>query len=308
MKATIITHSDCLAHGTTPGHKEVPERLSAVMEIFEQAEIINAPLADKEDLLRAHTDKHIDNILQAVSEGETVSLDFDTNLGTHTANAALRSAGAGTFGLDQLIAGKLETPFCAVRPPGHHAEPEKAMGFCYFSNVAITALRAKYVHKIKRIAIVDFDVHHGNGTQACLENEDGLYFASIHQHPHYPNTGKVVDHDTSCVIRNVPLKGGISAERWRDAFKEKIISDLHSFKPQLIIVSAGFDAYKNDPYGGFNLVAEDYAWLGTELGSLAKIYSDKRIISLLEGGYDLTNLAMAAKAYQDALMQSLRVE
>ena len=132
-----------------------------------------------------------------------------------------------------------------------------------------------------------------------------MYFGSIHQHPHYPNTGKIVEHKTGCIIRNVPLEGGISATHWREKFNEIIIADLHKFKPQLIIVSAGFDAYKNDPYGGFNLETEDYAWLGKELGLLAKMYSHGQIVSIMEGGYDLTNLANAAKAYQDALMESL---
>ncbi|MEE9327668.1 MAG: histone deacetylase family protein [Cocleimonas sp.] len=305
MKPTIITHKDCLTHGTITDHKEIPERLSAVIDIFDQAEIINAPFVEKEDLLRAHTQQHIDRILQPMSEGETLALDYDTNLDSNTADAALRSAGASTYALDQLLAEKFEAPFCAVRPPGHHAEPEQAMGFCYFSNVAITALRAKYVHKVKRVAVVDFDVHHGNGTQACLTNEEGMYFGSIHQHPHYPNTGKVVEHKTACIIRNVPLEGGISAKHWREAFNQKIIADLHAFKPRLIIVSAGFDAYKNDPYGDFNLETQDYAWLGTELGSLAKTYSSGHIVSIMEGGYDLVNLANSAKAYQSALMESL---
>lgn len=305
MRPTLITHKDCLAHGTTTDNKEIPERLSAVLDIFDQANKINAPLVEQEDLLRAHTQQHIDLILQAIDKEQKVALDYDTSLDYNTANAALRSAGASTYALDHLLAGEFEAPFCAVRPPGHHAEPEQAMGFCYFSNVAITALRAKYVHKIKRIAVVDFDVHHGNGTQACLMNESGFYFGSIHQHPHYPNTGKVVDHKTACIIRNIPLEGGISAKLWREAFDEQILGDLHRFKPELIIVSAGFDAYKNDPYGGFNLVTEDYAWLGNELGSLAKTYCDGHIVSIMEGGYDLTDLANAAKAYQDGLMESL---
>ena len=300
MKTALISHPDCLAHKGTPGYQEVPQRLSVVLTALADLDLrkLDAPLATRENLLRVHSDEHIDRMLQKVPPGQTITLDYDTALDCSTADAALRAAGAVCRAVDGVMDKAYTKAFCAVRPPGHHAEPAQAMGFCYFSAIAIAALRAKQVHGLARVAVVDFDVHHGNGTQAALTNIPGMYFASIHQHPHYPGTGEIVDTPN---IRNIPMPAGTSAKDWCTAFANKIISDLHDFKPEIILVSAGFDAHKDDPLGVFNLTEADYAWLGASLSETADKYSNGRLVSVLEGGYNLRALANSARAYVEAL-------
>ncbi|PHS37500.1 MAG: acetoin utilization protein [Robiginitomaculum sp.] len=300
MKTALISHPDCLAHAGTAGYQEVPQRLSVVLSALADLDLLelDAPLATREDLLRVHSEAHIDRILQTVAPGQTIDLDDDTALDCFTADAALRAAGAVCSAVDGVMNKDYTKAFCAVRPPGHHAEPEQAMGFCYFSAIAIAALRAKQVYGLARIAVVDFDVHHGNGTQTALSNIPGMYFASIHQHPHYPGTGAEVDHPN---IRNIPMPAGTSAEDWRTAFSDKIIQDLQAFRPEIILVSAGFDAHKDDPLGEFNLTEQDYAWLGVSLSETAEKYSNDRLVSVLEGGYNLRALAKSARTYVEAL-------
>lgn len=300
MKSALITHSECLAHGGAAGYQEVPDRLCVVLRALEDMDFLrlDAPYARREDLLRVHSDDHIARMLQTIAPGESLDLDYDTALDSHTSSAALRAAGAVCAAVDGVMAEETgclyKTAFCAVRPPGHHAEPEQAMGFCYFSSIAIAALRAKQVYGLERVAVVDFDVHHGNGTQAALANVPGTYFASLHQHPHYPGTGREVDISN---IRNIPMPAGTSAADWCKAFADKVIPDLHAFRPELILVSAGFDAHKDDPLGEFNLTEKDYAWLGSELSKLASKHCDGRLISVLEGGYNLKALAKSVRAY-----------
>lgn len=304
MKLALITHTDCLAHIGTAGYQEVPDRLRVVLQALEDMDFLrlDAPTATQEDLRRVHSSAHIARMLQTVKPGEVIDLDYDTALDSRTSKAALRAAGAVCLAVDGVMAEEtkrtFKQAFCAVRPPGHHAEPERAMGFCYFSSIAIAALRAKQVYGLERVAVVDFDVHHGNGTQAALANVPGTYFASLHQHPHYPNTG--IETDTPN-IRNVPMPAGTSAQEWCQAFEDKVISDLHDFKPELILVSAGFDAHKDDPLGEFNLTETEYAWLGNRLSSLAAKYCEGRMVSVLEGGYNLNALAKSARAYIEAL-------
>jgi len=300
MKTALITHDECFGHGVMPGYQEVPERLRVVLDALSDMDLLRlkAPKADISDLRLVHSAAHIDTVLQTIDDGDRVDLDYDTALDSFTASAALRAAGAALAAVDGVMEGSYKKVFCAVRPPGHHAEPARAMGFCYFSSIAIAAIYAREHHGLSRIAIVDFDVHHGNGTQAAVENKDGIYFASIHQHPHYPNTGVDVSAPN---IRNIPLPAGTSAQEWRAAFTDKIIADVHSFRPELIFVSAGFDAHKDDPLGEFNLGEADYAWLGETLSELADTYCEGRLISLLEGGYNLKALAKSARAYIEAL-------
>jgi len=300
MKTALITHPDCLAHGGTAGYQEIAERLSVVLSALADLDMlrIDAPLAVLEDLLRAHSHAHIERILQTIAPGETLALDYDTALDANTANAALRATGAVCKAVDGVMNGDFIKAFCAVRPPGHHAEPEQAMGFCYFSALAIGALRAKQVFGLARVAVVDFDVHHGNGSQAVLANIPGIYFTSIHQHPHYPNTGKESGIHN---IRNIPMPAGTSAKDWRTAFEDNILRDLQEFKPELVLVSAGFDAHKDDPLGEFNLCEKDYAWLGASLSDIANTHSQGRLVSVLEGGYNLDALAKSARAYVCAL-------
>jgi len=299
MKTALITHTECLAHIGTLGYQEIPDRLHVVLGALDDMDLLRleAPYAAREDLLRVHSGDHIALMLQKIQSGEMLNLDYDTALDSFTSSAALRAAGAVCAGVDGVMGGSFKQVFCAVRPPGHHAEPERAMGFCYFSSVAIGALRALQVHKLERVAVVDFDVHHGNGTQAALANYPGAYFASLHQHPHYPNTGAEVD---TANIRNIPMCAGTSAQEWRREFTDKVISDLHDFKPKLILVSAGFDAHKDDPLGEFNLTEHDYAWLAKELCAIADTYCHGRMVSVLEGGYNLKALANSVRAYIEA--------
>ena len=300
MKTALITHTDCFAHEGQGGYQEIPERLHVVLEALKDMDLLrlDAPLAEMKDLWRVHGGPYVQKILQKVALGDKVELDYDTALDSFTANAALRAAGATCLAVDGVMDGTYKKTFCAVRPPGHHAEPNTAMGFCYFNSVAIAALRAREHYGLERVAVIDFDVHHGNGTQAALANYPGTYFASLHQHPHYPNTGAEVATPN---IRNVPLPTGTSAREWCQEFESKVITDLHDFKPELILVSAGFDAHKDDPLGEFNLTERDYAWLGKTLTGLADDYADGRLISILEGGYDLPALANSARAYIEAL-------
>jgi acetoin utilization deacetylase AcuC-like enzyme len=292
MKTALITHTDCLLHQGQRDYQEIPARLSVVLDALQDLDLthIDAPLAAHDDLRRAHPQTHIDAMLHSVPAGELIEIDYDTALDRHTASAALRAVGAACRAVDGVIKGEFDTSFCAVRPPGHHAEPNRAMGFCYFSAIAIAALRAQQVHGISNIAIVDFDVHHGNGTQACVQDVEGIYFASLHQHPHYPNTGVEVPNTN---IRNIPLPAGTSARAWRREFEDKVMADLNAFSPELVLVSAGFDAHKNDPLGAFNLTELDYHWMGQTLQNI----SNGNLVSVLEGGYNLTALAASARAY-----------
>ncbi len=300
MAITFITHTDCLGHLGQKNYEETPKRLEVVLTALKRLDgnWVDAPLAKNEDLLRAHPQSHIDKMLQSVAPDHCVELDYDTALDTHTAKAISRAVGAVCRAVDGVCTGEFAQAFCAVRPPGHHAEPERAMGFCYFSAIAIAAFRARQVHNVERVAVIDFDVHHGNGTQACLEGKEGFYVGSIHQHPHYPNTGTEVDTPN---IRNIPLPGGTSAKHWWQEYNDKIIKDIHAFKPGLILVSAGFDAHRDDPLGEFNLTEDDYSALAQQLSSLANTYANGRLVSVLEGGYNMEALANSTVAYVNAL-------
>jgi acetoin utilization deacetylase AcuC-like enzyme len=306
-KTALITHPDTQGHVGLDGYQENPDRLTSIMIALEDERFNglvreSAPHVEREDLLRVHPPAFIDFILQTIPvDGEFVQIDYDTALSPGTADAASRGAGAACHGLDGVMDGQYETAFCATRPPGHHAEPDRAMGFCFFSNVAIAALRAKHVHGLSRVAVVDFDVHHGNGTQAALENVKGMYFGSIHQHPHYPNTGVEVVEQGDGFVRNIPLPGGTSIEKWRQGFENVILAEVDEFKPELIIVSAGFDAHADDPLGEFNLRDEDYRRLGEQLTDLAKKHANGRIVAVLEGGYNLEALARSTCAFIEAL-------
>ncbi len=310
MKSALYSHSDCDLHAAAARHPEAPERLTAIADAlsdprFDSLIRKEAPLADRMDLQLAHTNRLIGTILDnAPAEGAYVRLDADTVMSFATPRAALRAAGAACAAVDGVMAGAFQSAFCAMRPPGHHAEPDRAMGFCFFSNIAIAALQARQHHGLDRIAVVDFDVHHGNGTQEVLRRTEGMYFASIHQHPHYPGTGTGTENITGgpCRIRNIPLAGGTSAKAWRQSFAQTILEDLDQFEPELILVSAGFDAHRDDPLGAFNLVEDDYHWLGEQLSGVAKAHASSRLVSALEGGYNLEVLGTSVAAYIEAIM------
>jgi acetoin utilization deacetylase AcuC-like enzyme len=307
MKTALITHPDTQGHVGLEGYQENPDRLTSIMDRLDDQKYKHliresAPRASIDDLMRVHPPAYIEFMLQDVpADGDFVHIDYDTALSPGTANAASRAAGAVCHALDGVIEGRYDNAFCATRPPGHHAEPKQAMGFCFFSNIAVAAQKARNVHSIQKIAVVDFDVHHGNGTQAALWDIEDMYFGSIHQHPHYPNTGTVVEDQGKGFVRNIPLPGGTSAEAWRKEYDNVILADVDEFKPDLILVSAGFDAHHDDPLGEFNLLDEDYHRLGQQLQALANSHCDGRLVAALEGGYNLDALARSTCAFIDGL-------
>lgn len=302
----LYTHSICLQHDPGPGHPESPARLRAVLEALDQDRFatldrIEAPRATREQLLRVHTPAHVDRILAIRPEADTVRLDEDTLMSPASAEAALRAAGAVVAAVDAVMAGTTTRAFCAVRPPGHHATPDTAMGFCLFNNVAVGAAHALAAHGLKRVAIADFDVHHGNGTQDIFQREPRVLFVSSHQQPLYPGTGSADERGIGNIV-NAPLSSGEGSYEFRELWNDALLPKLHAFKPQLVLVSAGFDAHQRDPLANLQLQTEDYAWITRQLVELARAHAGGRLVSTLEGGYDLQALAASASAHVSALM------
>lgn len=299
----LYTHPACLAHATGPGHVERPERLRAVLNALEAAhpdlDWQQAPRASRGQLLRVHDERLLATVLENTRH-ELQQLDPDTVLSSHSAEAALRAAGAGVAAVDAVLAGRTRRAFCAVRPPGHHATADAAMGFCLFNNVAVAARHAIDRHGLERVAIVDFDVHHGNGTQAIFEHEPRVLYASSHQWPLYPDTG--ARSETGCGnVFNAPLPKGTGGEAFRAAWRDELLPAVDAFKPQLLLVSAGFDGDRRDPLAGLLLDSADFAWLTRQLVAVAEHHADGRIVSMLEGGYDLGALAEGSVAHVDVL-------
>jgi acetoin utilization deacetylase AcuC-like enzyme len=250
-----------------------------------------------------HPANYVDAILSIrPAEGELVQLDADTAMGAGSAEAALRAAGAAVAGVDAVMEGWARTAFAAVRPPGHHAEPARPMGFCLFSNAAVAAMHARVRWGIRRVAVVDFDVHHGNGTQAMFAADGDLFYASSHQHPCYPGTGEASERGTADNVVNAPLRPGSDGAAFRAAWEGTILPALDRFAPGMLIVSAGFDAHKADPLAQLRLETEDYAWVTRELLRIAAMHCEGRMVSVLEGGYDLGALAASAAAHVRTLM------
>ena len=308
MTTLLFTHSDCLQHQTGEGHPESPARLSAVMAALEEPEFAGlarqqAPLADHAALARVHGAAFVQRILDSVPAAGRRALDPDTILSPGSGTAALRAAGAMTAAVDAVAAGEARNAFCAVRPPGHHAEPRQAMGFCLFNAVAVGARHAQAVHKLARVAIVDFDVHHGNGTQAVAEDDASLFFASSHQYPFYPGTGSRDETGVGNIV-NAPLAAGSDGARFRNAWETRILPALDAFMPDLLLVSAGFDAHRADPLGGLELEEGDFAWVTERLTEIAGRHCGGRLVSVLEGGYDLRALGASAAAHVTALMRA----
>ncbi|MBL8672874.1 MAG: histone deacetylase family protein [Alphaproteobacteria bacterium] len=305
MSTLIYTHPTCALHEMGYGHPERPDRLKAVLAALDAPDLKGlprreAPEATIEQIARVHPVPYIEEILRAVPSRGYQALGMDTVMNPHTAAAALRAAGAVCAAVDDVMAGRAPTAFCAVRPPGHHAEPETAMGFCFFNNVAIGAAQARAVHGVKRVAVIDFDVHHGNGTQAMFEADPNLFFASTHQWPLYPGTGRPSERGVGNIV-NCPLPPAAGSEEFREAFRERILPALVEFSPDLIMVSAGFDAHRSDPLANLELEDEDYAWATRELLRVADHACAGRIVSTLEGGYDLAALAASAAAHVRSL-------
>ena len=297
------THAACLDHDPGTEHPERPARLRAVLDALDRAypdlDWREAPMARRGDLLRVHGDTLIDEVLAPVASG-LQRLDPDTALSPGSARAALHAAGAGLAAVDAVMAGEAQTAFCAVRPPGHHATPDTAMGFCLFNNIAVAAAHARDHHGLERIAIVDFDVHHGNGTQAIFQAEPRVAYLSSHQSGLYPHSGSVHERGAGN-LHNALLPPGSGGFRFRNIWLDTLLPALDDFRPQLLLVSAGFDAHLSDPLADLMLEAEDFAWITTELRAIATRHGGGRLVSMLEGGYSLEALAECAVAHVGAL-------
>lgn len=308
MSVAIITHEACLEHDAGPHHPERPERLVAVMEALDQPEFagldrLRAPLATVEQLSLAHPRDYVEAILAIrPAEHEIARLDGDTSMSAGSAEAAQRAAGGAVAGVDMVMEGRADRVFVAVRPPGHHAEPQRPMGFCLFNNVAVAAHHARAQWGRNRVAVVDFDVHHGNGTQAMFFNDPDLFYASSHQSPCYPGTGDAREQGVAGNIVNAPLAPRSDGAAFRAAWRDVILPALDRFAPELLIISAGFDAHRDDPLAQLRVETEDFAWLTGELALLANRHCGGRVVSVLEGGYDLDALAESAAAHVRALM------
>jgi acetoin utilization deacetylase AcuC-like enzyme len=303
----LFTHPAMLAHEAPPGHPEHAGRLKAVLDAVESMplERREAPYADVEALSRVHPMRYIEALEPAFAEAREarVRLDPDTYLSEGSREAIYRAAGACVAAVDAVMAGEDAMAFCAVRPPGHHAEPISPMGFCVFNNVAIGAMHAIEAHGLSRVAVIDFDVHHGNGTQSVAEKEPRLFFASTHQWPLYPGTGAANETGAAHNVCNVPLPAGAGAAEWRQAMETRVLPALDAFAPELILVSAGFDAHKADPLAQMELDEADFAWGAQRLREIALRRCQGKLVSTLEGGYDLPALARSAVAYLGALQR-----
>lgn len=307
MPTLLVTHPDCARHEPPERHPEQPGRLTAILDALGQDEFrslrrARAPRADRLQLRLAHPESHIAAIEAAMPAQGYAFIDGDTVASPGTWEAALRAAGAGILAVDEVVAGRARNAFCAVRPPGHHAEAARAMGFCFFNNAAIAARHAQAVHGLDRVAVVDFDVHHGNGTQDIFAPHAELFYASTHQHPLYPGTGAPDERGAAGNILNLPLPPGAGSAEFRAAYQDAILPALEGFGPELVIVSAGFDGHARDPLAEMRLTDEDFGWVTGRLCDLAARHCEGRLVSLLEGGYDLEALASAARAHVAALM------
>jgi acetoin utilization deacetylase AcuC-like enzyme len=304
----LFTHTACLDHDTGPGHPECPDRLRVVLRALEHPDFVpllreQAPEATRAQLARAHPVPYIDTILALQPEpDELIFLDADTPVSSGTTEAALRAAGGAIAAVDAVMEGWASSAFVAARPPGHHAEAARAMGFCLFNNAAIAAHHARAQWGLERVAVVDFDVHHGNGTQDIFQQDPGFFYASSHQSPCYPGTGMASEHGVGNVF-NALLSPGADGPAFRAAWDRTLLPALEAFAPQLLIVSAGFDAHSADPLAELRVETEDFAWLTSRLLAVALVHCGGRLVSVLEGGYDLHALAASAAAHVRTLMR-----
>ena len=307
MNTAFFTHAACAAHDPGPGHPECPDRLKAVLRRFEDEAFAlldrrEAPVAEIEQLVRAHPRVYVDRVLAAVPDHGYAALDADTVLSPGSGEAALRAAGAVCSAVDAVMTGESRNAFCAVRPPGHHAETARAMGFCLFNSIAVGAAHARAVHGVRRVAVVDFDVHHGNGTQDIFWSDADLFYVSTHQSPLYPGTGMAEETGAADNILNVPLPAHAGPPEFRHAMTESVLPALSAFGPDLLMISAGFDAHRSDPLAALQLTEADFAWATVKLTDLAAESCQGRVVSSLEGGYDLHALAESCAAHVKELM------
>ena len=300
MTTALIFHPLFHRHEVPEGHPECPQRLSSIMDALHTARVHGllehheAPCATTEQLERAHSEEYIDTVTAQAPSTGYVSMDPDTYMGPHTLEAAKRGAGAAVLATELVLAGRVENAFCCVRPPGHHAGRRAAMGFCFFNNVAVAAAHALAAHQISRLAILDFDVHHGNGTQEIFQDDERVLFCSVHQDNWYPFTGSASQPGH---VVNVPMQAGTAGPAWRHAIQERWLPEIERFEPQLVLVSAGFDGHAADPLSGFMLTESDYVWVTEQIMKLAQSHARGRIISCLEGGYALEALGTSVAAH-----------
>jgi acetoin utilization deacetylase AcuC-like enzyme len=305
MPVALISHPDCLLHDLGYWYPESPARLHAISDQLIASGLdlslrhYDAPLASREQLSRVHHAAYVDDIIAHAPTQGVRMLDMETCMIPHSLNAALRAAGAGVLAVDLLLAQTITAAFCSVRPPGHHAERGRAMGFCIFNNIAVAAGHALSAHQLQRVAIVDFDVHHGNGTEDIFQDDPRVLYCSTFQHPFYPHSG--ADTQSPHIV-NVPLATGSRGAQFRAAVSERWIPALQAHRPQLLLISAGFDAHREDDMAGLGLVEDDYAWVTEQIREVAMQYAQGRIVSMLEGGYALSALGRSVVAHIKALL------
>lgn len=306
LSTVLITHPDCALHDMGSYHPECPARIRAIEDQLIASGLMNclrheeAPLATREQLERVHAPEYLDTLQAAAPKQGLVHLDPDTAMNPHSLKAALRAAGAAILATDLVIGKKADTAFCNVRPPGHHAECARAMGFCFFNNVAVGAAHALEHHGLERVAIVDFDVHHGNGTEDIFRDDPRVMMVSTFQHPFYPYSG--VEGRSERMV-NIPLPAYSNGAKFRAVVTEHWLPALERFKPQMVFVSAGFDAHRDDDMASLMLVESDYAWVTERIKEIADRYAEGRIVSVLEGGYDLHALGRSAAAHLKVLAE-----
>jgi acetoin utilization deacetylase AcuC-like enzyme len=308
MTTRLYTHDIFLEHETPPGHPERADRLRALAEVlatepFDPLDRAEAPEGDQATIEYAHPREFIDKIVSGIPESGLVRIDADTIASPKSYEAALHAIGAANAGVDDVFSGTADNVFIAARPPGHHAERTTAMGFCLFNTAAIAARHAQRAHGAERVAIVDWDVHHGNGTQDIFWDDPSVLYCSTHQMPLYPGTGAKGETGEHGSIVNAPLSPHDGSDHFREAFRQRILTSIDDFRPDLIIISAGFDAHHRDPLAEINMTEDDFDWATGKLMDAASRYSENRVVSLLEGGYDLKGLALSAGAHILRLMR-----
>jgi acetoin utilization deacetylase AcuC-like enzyme len=306
MTTLLLTHPACLEHDTGVGHPERADRLRAIhgalaKSAFSDLKREKAPRADLAQIERVHPKAYVEMVRSEIPKELHNWLDPDTVVSPQSWEAALRATGAAIHAVDQVAGGKVDNAFCAIRPPGHHAEPSRAMGFCLFNSAAIAALHARIAHGAKRVAVVDFDVHHGNGTQAAFWEDKHVFYGSTHQMPLFPGTG-ALDETGAGNIFNAPLSPGDDGENFRAAYEERVLPALDRFAPEFLLVSAGFDAHVKDPLAQIRLLEPDFAWVTEKLMGVAEKHCGGKLVSVLEGGYDLEALADSTAVHVKTLM------